>query len=100
MGDKENTLRYLQKAYRDRSWSLLIIKTDSIFDFLRSDSPFQSIEKDLGLIPNAPHTRPIRGKLAKCDRFRKCVSRFAATAVGPRQFPLLPQAVPRKAVPE
>jgi len=54
MGDKENTLRYLQKAYRDRSWSLLIIKTDPIFDFLRSDSPFQSIEKDLGLIPNAP----------------------------------------------
>ncbi|HVA18357.1 MAG TPA: hypothetical protein VMV59_11665 [Candidatus Dormibacteraeota bacterium] len=53
MGDKENTLHYLQKAYRDRSWSLLIIKTDPTFDFLRSDSRFQSIEESIGLIPNA-----------------------------------------------
>ena len=53
MGDKENTLRYLEMAYRSHSWSLLLIKEDPTFDFLRSDPRFQSLEKQIGLISNA-----------------------------------------------
>lgn len=54
MGDKENTLRYLEIAYRNRSWLLLLIKEDPTFDFLRSDPRFQSLEKQIGLISDAP----------------------------------------------
>jgi len=57
MGDKENTLRYLEMAYRNRSWSLVLIKEDPTFDFLRSDPRFQSLEKQIGLIPDAPSER-------------------------------------------
>ncbi len=53
MGDKENTLRYLEMAYRSHSWSLLLIKEDPTFDFLRFDPRFQSLEKQIGLISNA-----------------------------------------------
>lgn len=53
MGDKENTLRYLEMAYRNRSWSLLLIKEDPTFDFLRSDPRFQSLERQIGLISDA-----------------------------------------------
>ncbi|MHB8485634.1 MAG: TPR end-of-group domain-containing protein [Candidatus Acidiferrales bacterium] len=60
MGDKENTLRYLEMAYRNRSWSLVLIKEDPTFDFLRSDPRFQSLEKQIGLASDAPgkHTAP------------------------------------------
>lgn len=54
MGNKENTLRYLEMAYRNRSWSLVLIKEDPTFDFLRSDPGFQSLEKQIGLISDAP----------------------------------------------
>lgn len=58
MGDKENTLRYLEMAYRNHSWSLVLIKEDPTFDFLRSDPRFQSLEKQIGLIPDAPSEHP------------------------------------------
>ena len=57
MGEKENTLRYLEMAYRNRSWSLVIIKEDPTFDFLRSDPHFQSLERRIGLIPNSSSER-------------------------------------------
>ena len=57
MGDKENTLRYLKMAYRNHSWSLLLIKENPTFDFLRSDPRFQSLEKQIGLIPTVPSER-------------------------------------------
>lgn len=57
MGDKENTLRYLEMAYRNRSWSLLLIKEDPTFDFLRSDPHFQSLEKQIGLMSDPPSER-------------------------------------------
>ena len=57
MRDKENTLRYLEMAYRNRSWSLVLIKEDPTFDFLRSDPRFQSLEKQIGLVPDAPNKR-------------------------------------------
>lgn len=57
MGDKENTLRYLEMAYRNRSWSLVLIKEDPTFDFLRSDPGFQSLERQIGLIPDASSKR-------------------------------------------
>ncbi len=53
MGDKENTLRYLEMAYRNHSWSLVLIKEDPTFDFLRSDPRFQSLEKQIGLVSGA-----------------------------------------------
>ena len=62
MGDKENTLRYLEMAYRNRSWSLLLIKEDPTFDFLRSDPRFQSLEKQIGLISDAPGEHSASGK--------------------------------------
>src|SRR5579864_2320796 len=62
MGDKENTLRYLEMAYRKRSWSLVLIKQDPTFDFLRSDPRFLSIEKQIGLVSDAPGTHPASGK--------------------------------------
>ncbi|MGH9729312.1 MAG: TPR end-of-group domain-containing protein [Candidatus Acidiferrales bacterium] len=58
MNDKENALRYLGMAYRNRSWSLVLIKVDPTFDFLRSDPRFQSLEKQIGLIPNASSEHP------------------------------------------
>jgi TolB-like protein/Tfp pilus assembly protein PilF len=58
MGDKENTLRYLEMAYRNHSWSLVLIKEDPTFGFLRSDPRFQSLEKQIGLIPDAPSEHP------------------------------------------
>lgn len=54
MGDKENTLHYLEMAYRNRSWSLVLIKEDPTFDFLRSDPRFQSLEKQIGLMSDPP----------------------------------------------
>lgn len=54
MGDKENTLHYLEMAYRNRSWSLVLIKEEPTFDFLRSDPRFQSLEKQIGLMSDAP----------------------------------------------
>jgi len=58
MGDKENTLRYLEMAYRNHSWSLVLIKEDPTFDFLRSDPRFQSLEKQIGLISDAASEHP------------------------------------------
>ena len=43
--DRENTLAYLEMAYAKRNWGMILVKTDPIFDFLRSDPRFVDLLK-------------------------------------------------------
>ncbi|MBA2525298.1 MAG: protein kinase [Pyrinomonadaceae bacterium] len=47
--DKEKTIQYLEKAYEDKSVWLIWLKTENIFDFLRTDSRFQDLMHRVGL---------------------------------------------------
>jgi TolB-like protein/DNA-binding winged helix-turn-helix (wHTH) protein len=47
--DKEETLKYLEAAYREHSSRLINIQNEPIFDFLHSDQRYQSLVKKLGL---------------------------------------------------
>jgi hypothetical protein len=49
LGDKMRALDGLEKAYEARSWSLLWLKMDKIFDPLRSDPRFIELLKKVGL---------------------------------------------------
>jgi tetratricopeptide (TPR) repeat protein len=46
---KEETLRYLEKAYQDRAPWLVHIQGDASFDFLHSEPRYQAIIKKMGL---------------------------------------------------
>jgi DNA-binding winged helix-turn-helix (wHTH) protein/TolB-like protein/Tfp pilus assembly protein PilF len=43
LGDRDRAIAALEKAYRDHSWLLLLIKTDPYFDPLRNDVRFQDL---------------------------------------------------------
>jgi adenylate cyclase len=47
--DKEMTMEWLEKAFDQRTSTMNIIKIDHAFDFLRSDSRFQNIQRKIGL---------------------------------------------------
>jgi TolB-like protein/DNA-binding winged helix-turn-helix (wHTH) protein len=49
--DKEETLQYLEAAYREHSPSLITIQTEPIFDFLHSDERYRAIVNKVGLTP-------------------------------------------------
>ncbi len=49
LGEKEPTLQWLEKAYQDRSFDLVTVKVDPIFDFLHSDSRFKDLLRRVGL---------------------------------------------------
>jgi len=50
-GDKDETLKYLEAAYREHSPNMVSLQTESLFGFLHSDPRFQSLVKKVGLPP-------------------------------------------------
>jgi len=50
LGDKEQALRFLEKAYEERSCMLLSIKSDPIWAPLRSEPRFIALLKKTGLV--------------------------------------------------
>ena len=49
LGDKDNALEWLEKAYEDRSTLLVWIKVDPRLDNLRSEPRFKAVIKRMGL---------------------------------------------------
>jgi TolB-like protein/DNA-binding winged helix-turn-helix (wHTH) protein len=52
LGRKEETIRYLEESYRERSPHLGFLQSDPNFDFLHSDPRYRAIIKKMGLPPN------------------------------------------------
>ena len=48
LGDKDQALKWLEEAYRQRSICLPALKTDPRFDALRSDARFQNVLRRVG----------------------------------------------------
>jgi tetratricopeptide (TPR) repeat protein len=51
LGDKDEALNWLEKAYENRDWSLLQLKVTPHWDPLRSDPRFQNLVRRVGLPP-------------------------------------------------
>lgn len=51
MNDREHTLFWLEKAYSEHSNTLLSLKVDPAYDFLRDDPRFQALVRRVGLSP-------------------------------------------------
>ena len=51
LGRKEETIRYLEESYRERSPHLVFLQSDPNFDFLHSDPRYRAIVKKMGLPP-------------------------------------------------
>ena len=51
LDEPDEALRWLERAYDERSQGLTFLKTDPLFDPLRSDPRFESLVKRVGLVP-------------------------------------------------
>jgi TolB-like protein/DNA-binding winged helix-turn-helix (wHTH) protein/Tfp pilus assembly protein PilF len=51
MGDRDQTIAWLEKGYAQHSNALNTLKVEPVFDFLRSDSRFQNLMQRIGLEP-------------------------------------------------
>jgi tetratricopeptide (TPR) repeat protein len=51
LGRREDTLRNLEDAYRERSARLMYLQNDPTFDFLHSDPRYRALVKKVGLPP-------------------------------------------------
>jgi tetratricopeptide (TPR) repeat protein len=51
LGRKEETLKYLEDAYRERSPQLVFLQNQSAFDFLHSEERYRAIVTKMGLPP-------------------------------------------------
>jgi tetratricopeptide (TPR) repeat protein len=51
LGRKEEALRFLEDAYRERSPWLVFLQNEGDFDFLHSDERFRAIVRKMGLQP-------------------------------------------------
>jgi TolB-like protein/DNA-binding winged helix-turn-helix (wHTH) protein/lipoprotein NlpI len=51
LGDRANTLAYLDEAYQQHASGLLWIQADSAYDFLHSDQRYRSLIQRMGLPP-------------------------------------------------
>jgi adenylate cyclase len=49
LNDKARAIEWLEKAYAERSWLVLLLKVDPFFDPLRSDPRFETILRNAGL---------------------------------------------------
>jgi TolB-like protein/DNA-binding winged helix-turn-helix (wHTH) protein/Flp pilus assembly protein TadD len=49
LGDKEETMKYLEGCYRARTPWLIMVKAEPVFDFLHSDPRYQALVKKIGL---------------------------------------------------
>jgi TolB-like protein/DNA-binding winged helix-turn-helix (wHTH) protein/Flp pilus assembly protein TadD len=50
-GEKEQALKYLESAYRDRCPGIVFLTHDAIFDFVSSDPRYLDLVKKIGLVP-------------------------------------------------
>jgi len=50
-GEKEQALKYLESAYRERCPDIVFLTHDAIFDFVGSDPRYLDLVKKVGLIP-------------------------------------------------
>jgi len=50
-GNVENTLAALERDLREKHWTLLLLKINPDFDFLREEPRFQAILREIGLAP-------------------------------------------------
>jgi len=48
LGDKEQTLRWLEKGFAGKSEMLTMLKVNRAFDFMRSDPNFQDLIRRVG----------------------------------------------------
>ncbi|MEW6210657.1 MAG: tetratricopeptide repeat protein [Acidobacteriota bacterium] len=51
LGEKDQALELLEKAYRDRSYRLIYITVDPVFDLLRSDQRFEQLVRRVTYSP-------------------------------------------------
>ena len=51
LGDRENALKWLEKAYQERSHLMVYLKVDPVWDDLRSDTRFQDLLRRMRLEP-------------------------------------------------
>jgi len=51
LGDKEETLKFLETAYHERSTELVFLQKQPVFDFLHSDERYRALVKKIGLPP-------------------------------------------------
>ncbi|HEX8090833.1 MAG TPA: tetratricopeptide repeat protein, partial [Blastocatellia bacterium] len=51
LGDKERTFEWLEKVYQERSYYVVWLNVDPIFDGVRSDWRFQDLLRRIGLTP-------------------------------------------------
>jgi hypothetical protein len=49
LGERDQALASLEKAYQDRDYRLRLLKADPVWDSLRSDPRFQDIHRRVGL---------------------------------------------------
>ena len=50
-GDKEQTLKYLEQAYRDHDPDLIGMQNEPLFDFLHNDPRYRALVAKVGLPP-------------------------------------------------
>jgi TolB-like protein/DNA-binding winged helix-turn-helix (wHTH) protein len=53
LGDREQTILWLQRAYQERVPWLIFVQDEPIFDFVHSDSRFQEIVRNMNLAPQS-----------------------------------------------
>jgi Flp pilus assembly protein TadD len=51
LGDKDQAVKELRRAYEERSPHLVLLKAEPVFDNLRSDTRFAQVLKDMKLPP-------------------------------------------------
>ena len=51
LGEKDETFKWLQKAYRERCWYMVMLNVDPRLDELRADPRFQDLVHRVGLAP-------------------------------------------------
>jgi tetratricopeptide (TPR) repeat protein len=49
MGDKDETMKYLEECYRTRAPRLIMVQNEPRFDFLHSDPRYRALIKKIGL---------------------------------------------------
>ena len=49
LGDRDESLKQLEKAYAERSWAMGMLKVNPVFDSLRSDSRFSELLRRMNL---------------------------------------------------
>jgi len=53
LGDKANTLKFLEQSYREHHPWLILLQTEPVFDFVHADPRYQALTKKIGLpLPN------------------------------------------------